>query len=83
MLKNFLAACLVLIVAGNASAHPGHEVSVVPSDSGWHYLLQPSHLCELLLAVAGCLLVLAFWKRWTSAEQERRLRPLRARRDSK
>ncbi len=54
-------AWLASYCAGDALAHPGHAVEVVPANSAWHYVGQPEHLAAGLLVVAVaavCLLQL-------------------------
>ncbi len=74
-----LAGGLTLVASfvGEAQAHPGHSVLVVPAESGWHYFLQPEHAVFPLFACA----TLGAWLAWRVACQRRQLSLLPVRRD--
>lgn len=52
---------LVASVASVAQAHPHHVHTVIPADSGWHFVLQPEHAMvwwiglAILLGVASSM----------------------------
>lgn len=48
-------AVLVASITSVAQAHPHHAHTVVPADSGWHFLLQPEHALVWSIGLATLL----------------------------
>lgn len=59
MMRKIAAVSSALFVPSVASAHPGHEVLPIESQSSLHYLLEPAHVA-LPLAVGLVLLAVVF-----------------------
>ncbi len=72
-----LPLAIVSAISLVAQAHPGHTHDVVPTQSAWHYWLQPEHaMMNGVLLALPIVLFLAVSRRWIALRSVQRMTPL-------